>query len=46
MSDLYLPMLELFTEGFLTTRRMLDDYLLYVGDPPGARTESEGGSAA
>jgi AcrR family transcriptional regulator len=46
MSDLYLPMLELFTEGFLTTRRMLDDYLLYVGDPPGARTESEDGSAA
>ncbi|GAA1721216.1 TetR family transcriptional regulator [Isoptericola hypogeus] len=34
MDDLYLPMLELFTEGFLTTRRMLDDYLLYVSDPP------------
>jgi len=32
-----LPTLELFTEGFLTTRRMLDDYLRYVGDrpPPG-----------
>ncbi|MDQ0371758.1 TetR/AcrR family transcriptional regulator [Cellulomonas humilata] len=32
--DQILPTLELFTEGFLTTRRMLDDYLLYVGDPP------------
>jgi AcrR family transcriptional regulator len=30
----YLPMLELFTEGFLTSRRMLDDYLMYVSDPP------------
>ena len=35
LDDLYLPMLELFTEGFLTSRRMLDDYLLYVPDPPG-----------
>lgn len=34
----YLPMLELYTEGFLTTRRMLDDYLLYVGDPPAEPT--------
>jgi AcrR family transcriptional regulator len=34
MAELYLPMLELFAEGFLTSRRMLDDYLLYVGDPP------------
>lgn len=46
MSESYLPMLELFTEGFLTTRRMLDDYLLYVGDPPGTRSEGEDGSAA
>lgn len=30
----YLPMMELFTEGFLTSRRMLDEYLLYVPDPP------------
>lgn len=29
-----LPALELFTQGFLTDRRMLDAYLLYVGDPP------------
>ncbi|WP_277207348.1 TetR/AcrR family transcriptional regulator [Isoptericola croceus] len=34
MSEQYLPMIELFTEGFLTDRRMLDDYLLYIGDPP------------
>ena len=31
-----LPVLELFTEGMLTTRQMLDDYLDYVGDPPRA----------
>lgn len=30
-----LPTLELFTEGLFTTRRMLDDYLVYIGDPPG-----------
>lgn len=29
-----LPALELYTQGFLTDRRMLDAYLLYVGDPP------------
>ncbi len=32
--ELTLPALELYTEGFLTSRRMLDEYLLYVGDPP------------
>ncbi|MCK9794469.1 TetR family transcriptional regulator [Isoptericola sp. 4D.3] len=43
MDELYLPMLELFTEGFLTTRRMLDDYLLYVPDPPaGAQDPADG----
>ncbi|MFI2105271.1 TetR family transcriptional regulator [Isoptericola sp. NPDC019693] len=43
MDDLYLPMLELYTEGFLTTRRMLDDYLLYVPDPPaGAPAPTDG----
>lgn len=46
LRDLYLPTLELFTEGFLTTRRMLDDYLLYVGDPPGSGGEDQGGFAA
>lgn len=30
----YLPMIELYTEGFFTNRRMLDEYLLYVPDPP------------
>lgn len=30
----YLPMIELFTEGCLTSRQMLDEYLLYIGDPP------------
>lgn len=29
-----LPALEVFSEGVLTTRRMLDEYLTYVGDPP------------
>lgn len=29
-----LPILELYTEGLFVDRRMLDDYLLYVGDPP------------
>jgi len=43
MGELYLPMLELYTEGFLTTRRMLDDYLLYVPDPPpGAPAPTDG----
>jgi AcrR family transcriptional regulator len=45
LEDLYLPMLELFTEGFLTTRRMLDDYLLYVGDPPDTGSEGDGFAA-
>ncbi len=34
LTEQYLPQVELFTQGFLTSRRMLDDYLLYVGDPP------------
>jgi hypothetical protein len=34
LDEQYLPMVELYTQGFLTSRRMLDDYLLYVGDPP------------
>lgn len=38
-----LPALEIFSEGLLTTRRMLDDYLTYVGDPPGARDEDVAG---
>lgn len=37
MADHYLPTLEVYTEGVLTSRRILDDYLRYVGDqsPPG-----------
>jgi AcrR family transcriptional regulator len=31
-----LPSLELFTEGILVDRSMLDEYLLYVPDPPDA----------
>ncbi|MFD2027665.1 TetR/AcrR family transcriptional regulator [Promicromonospora aerolata] len=34
LANSYLPMMELFSEGFLTSRRMLDDYLMYVSDPP------------
>jgi hypothetical protein len=34
LTNSYLPMMELFTEGYLTSRRMLDDYLMYVPDPP------------
>jgi AcrR family transcriptional regulator len=41
-----LPILELYTEGFLADRRMLDDYLMYVGDPPKAQgTEPDRQSA-
>ncbi len=29
-----LPSLELFTQGFFTDHRMLDEYLMYVTDPP------------
>ena len=32
-SDTILPMLELFTEGLLADRRMLDDYLEYLRGP-------------
>lgn len=45
LGDLYLPMLELFTEGFLTTRRMMDDYVVYVGDPPDTGSEGDGFAA-
>ncbi|MCL3861224.1 TetR/AcrR family transcriptional regulator [Actinotalea sp. K2] len=38
-----LPALEMYTEGVLTTRRMLDEYLSYVGDPPAAREERTAG---
>jgi AcrR family transcriptional regulator len=38
-----LPMLEVLTEGVLTTRQMLNDYLDYVGDPP--REDAAAGDA-
>ena len=40
-----LPMLEIFTEGILTTRQMLDDYLDYVGDPPRADAAADDATA-
>ncbi|WP_328993646.1 TetR family transcriptional regulator [Kribbella sp. NBC_01245] len=33
--EITLPALELFTEGLFVDRAMLDDYLMYVPDPPG-----------
>ncbi len=36
VADISLPSLEVFSEGLLTDRRMLDAYLDYVSDPPGA----------
>ncbi|WP_020017835.1 TetR/AcrR family transcriptional regulator [Promicromonospora sukumoe] len=33
LTNSYLPMMELFTEGYLTSRSMLDDYLMYVPEP-------------
>ncbi len=44
-SDQILPTLELFTEGLLANRRMLDDYLVYIGDPPGEMPEPESRTA-
>lgn len=38
LDEQYLPMIELYAQGLMTDRRMLDDYLQYVGDPPGAAT--------
>lgn len=40
--DQILPILELYTEGLLADRRMLDDYLMYVGDPPAQEAPSAG----
>ncbi|WP_341721453.1 hypothetical protein QQG74_30705 [Micromonospora sp. FIMYZ51] len=36
MGDLMLPALEVFSEGLLVDRSMLDEYLMYVPDPPPA----------
>jgi len=40
-ADMILPILELYTEGLLTGREMLDDYLRYRWEPPGGRTGAE-----
>lgn len=34
VDDLVFPALELFTQGLLVDRSMLDEYLMYVPDPP------------
>jgi hypothetical protein len=36
VEDLALPALELFSQGLLVDRSMLDEYLMYVPDPPAA----------
>lgn len=40
--DIMLPALELYTEGLLTDRTLLDEYLLYMSDPPAAGAASGG----
>jgi AcrR family transcriptional regulator len=35
VEDITLPTLEIYTEGVLTDRRYLDEYLSYLGDAPG-----------
>ena len=39
--DTILPILELYTEGLLTNRAMLDDYLLYLWETPGGQGRDE-----
>lgn len=34
LNEQYLPMIELYTQGLMSDRRLLDDYLLYIEDPP------------
>ena len=38
-SDTILPVLELYTEGLLTSRAMLDDYVSYLWEPPSGRAD-------
>jgi AcrR family transcriptional regulator len=40
-ADTVLPMLELLTEGLLTSTEMLDDYVDFVGAPPDDRTQPD-----
>ena len=51
--EITLPALELFSEGLFVDRQMLDDYLMYVCDPPAGDADtvsrpraSVGGAAA
>lgn len=37
--EITLPALELFTEGLFVDRKMLDEYLMYVCDPPAGHAE-------
>jgi len=39
--DTILPILELYTEGLLTSREMLDDYVRYLWEPPGGQARDE-----
>jgi AcrR family transcriptional regulator len=39
--DTILPVLELYTEGLLTSREMLDNYVRYLWEPPGGRPGDE-----
>lgn len=43
--DQILPILELFTEGFLTDRTALDDYVRYLWQPPDDRAGSDSQTA-
>ena len=40
-SDTILPILELYTEGLLMSREMLDNYVRYLWEPPGDRSGDE-----
>jgi len=39
--DTILPTLELYTEGLLTSHKVLDDYLRYLGEPPGGQARDK-----
>ena len=40
VEEITLPTLEVYTEGVLVDRQYLDEYLLYVGGPPGGAGET------
>ena len=41
VDDTTFPTLELYTEGVLADRRFLDEYLIYIGEPPSAASAAE-----